>query len=161
MAKSLSGFGLPLAVTLIKPEHDVFSPGEHNGTFRGNNHAFVTATATLRAFWQDDRLVREVAEKGELVRRRLQDMAARMPGEARLKGRGMMRGIDVGSGARAAAVTAAAFERGLIIETSGPEDEVLKVLAPLTIDTSTLERGLDILAEALEGVLREESRAAA
>ena len=45
LSKSLSGYGLPFAVVLIKPELDVWKPGEHNGTFRGNNHAFVTATA--------------------------------------------------------------------------------------------------------------------
>ena len=40
LAKSLSGFGLPLAAVLIRRDLDVWRPGEHNGTFRGNNHAF-------------------------------------------------------------------------------------------------------------------------
>src|SRR5690606_15081487 len=48
MAKSLSGMGLPFALTLFSPELDQWNPGEHNGTFRGNCHAFVTATAALR-----------------------------------------------------------------------------------------------------------------
>jgi diaminobutyrate-2-oxoglutarate transaminase len=59
----------------------------------------------------------------------------------------MMRGIDVGSGDIAARITAAAFDRGLIIETSGAHDEIVKVLAPLIIDDATLAQGLDILED--------------
>ncbi len=51
LSKSISGYGLPMALTLMKPEHDVWGPGEHNGTFRGHNPAFVTAPAALREFW--------------------------------------------------------------------------------------------------------------
>jgi diaminobutyrate-2-oxoglutarate transaminase len=56
LSKSLSGMGLPLAVTLIRPDLDEWMPGEHNGTFRGNNHAFVTAAAAIEHFWKDGRL---------------------------------------------------------------------------------------------------------
>lgn len=65
------------------------------------------------------------------------------------RGRGMMRGIDVGSGEAAAAITAACFAKGLIIETSGPHDEIVKVLAPLVIEDALLEAGLDIVEEAV------------
>ncbi|MDZ4366840.1 MAG: diaminobutyrate--2-oxoglutarate transaminase, partial [Afipia sp.] len=61
------------------------------------------------------------------------------------RGRGMMRGVNTGSGELASAVTAACFDAGLIIETSGAHDEVIKVLAPLIIDDATLATGLDIL----------------
>ncbi|MFK4496118.1 diaminobutyrate-2-oxoglutarate transaminase [Bradyrhizobium japonicum] len=47
LAKSVSGYGLPMSLLLLKPEHDVWSPGEHNGTFRGNSLAFVTAAAAI------------------------------------------------------------------------------------------------------------------
>ena len=53
LSKSISGFGLPLSLTLFKPELDIWKPGEHNGTFRGHNPAFVTGTAALEHFWQD------------------------------------------------------------------------------------------------------------
>ena len=75
MAKSLSGMGLPLAITLIKPKYDVMSPGEHNGTFRGNNHAFVTATAALETFWADNEFEHAIKRKGKLAARRLEDIA--------------------------------------------------------------------------------------
>ena len=143
MAKSLSGMGLPFALTLFRPEFDQFSPGEHNGTFRGNNHAFVTATSALRHFWRDDSFQADVRRRGDLLEARLTRIAARYGFETR--GRGMMRGISMGSGELAGAVTAACFDAGLIIETSGAHDEVIKVLAPLVIDDATLGVGLDIL----------------
>lgn len=143
MAKSLSGMGLPFALTLFRPEFDQFSPGEHNGTFRGNNHAFVTATAALRHFWSDDSFQADVRRRGAQLEARLVRIAADYGFETR--GRGMMRGISTGSGELAGAVTAACFDAGLIIETSGAHDEVIKVLAPLVIDDATLGVGLDIL----------------
>ena len=143
MAKSLSGMGLPFALTLFRPEFDQFSPGEHNGTFRGNNHAFVTATAALRHFWSDDAFQVDVRRRGDLLEARLARIAAEYGFETR--GRGMMRGINTGSGELAGAVTSACFDAGLIIETSGAHDEVIKVLAPLVIDDATLGVGLDIL----------------
>lgn len=143
MAKSLSGMGLPFALTLFRPELDQWSPGEHNGTFRGNNHAFVTATAALRHFWSSDDFQRDVARRGALLETRLTKIANEHGFETR--GRGMMRGVNAGSGELASTVTAACFDAGLIIETSGAHDEVIKVLAPLIIDDATLATGLDIL----------------
>merc|ERR1712108_49757 len=67
LSKSLSGYGLPFAVVLLRPDLDVWEPGEHNGTFRGNNHAFITAAAALRHFWKDDSFANEVIEKAAIV----------------------------------------------------------------------------------------------
>lgn len=151
MAKSLSGMGLPFALTLFRPEHDQWSPGEHNGTFRGNNHAFVTATAALRHFWSDKQFQEDIARRSALLIRRLEIMAREHGLSTR--GRGMMRGIDVGSGEIAGAITAACFDQGLIIETSGAHDEIVKVLAPLVIDDAVLSVGLDILEESLRSAM--------
>jgi len=151
MAKSLSGMGLPLAVTLIKPEHDIWKPAEHNGTFRGNNHAFVTAAAALDKFWSDDRFLGEVAEKSRYLGARLAAIAD--DHGLVTKGRGMMVGIDAGSGESAAAICKACFDKGLIIETSGSFDEVVKVLSPLTISLDQLTAGVDIMEGAFEAVL--------
>ena len=147
LAKSLSGMGLPFALTLFRPELDVWNPGEHNGTFRGNNHAFVTATAALREFWADPSFADDIARRGGILEQRLERIARRHGLSTR--GRGMMRGINVGSGEVADKITGACFDEGLIIETSGAHDEIVKVLAPLVIDDATLNAGLDILEEAI------------
>ena len=146
-AKSLSGFGLPFAALLIKPEHDIWKPAEHNGTFRGNTHAFVTGRVALEKFWADDAFQKEVQKKSEILTEGLKAIADVLP-DARLKGRGMMQGVDVGGGDLADDICARAFDKGLIIETSGANDEVVKVLAPLTIPEDTLRKGLNILLDA-------------
>jgi diaminobutyrate-2-oxoglutarate transaminase len=147
LAKSLSGMGLPFAALLIRPDLDIWKPAEHNGTFRGNNHAFVTARVALEKFWTNGTFTDQIKEKAKLLNQRLVDIAGHVPG-ATLKGRGMMQGVDVGSGDLAGAICADCFERGLIIETSGAHDEVVKVLAPLTIPMEQLKAGLDILEAA-------------
>ncbi|WP_170310920.1 diaminobutyrate--2-oxoglutarate transaminase [Paracoccus indicus] len=152
MAKSISGFGLPLAMVLVRPEHDVFGPAEHNGTFRGNTHAFVTARVAIEKFWSDKAFEAELAEKAALIEKRLTELAEMIPG-AYLKGRGLMRGVDVGTGELAAAICARAFENGLIIETSGNEDQVVKVLAALTTPIEVFNKGFDILLDAARDVL--------
>jgi diaminobutyrate-2-oxoglutarate transaminase len=159
LAKSISGMGLPFALTLFRPNLDVWSPGEHNGTFRGNNHAFVTATASLNEFWRDPEFQKDVRRRGEMLRQRLESLGAKYG--LRTCGRGMMRGIDMGSGEMAAAVTSQAFERGLIIETSGAHDEIVKVLAPLTIEDEVFATGLDILADCVASAIRPQLGAAA
>lgn len=148
LAKSVSGFGLPMALLLVRPEHDVFGPAEHNGTFRGNTHAFVTARVAITKFWANDRFQTDVAAKASRLTEALNDMAEMLPG-AQIKGRGMMQGIDVRSGELAGEICARAFRDGLIIETSGSEDQVVKVLAPLTTDEDTFLKGLQILRKAV------------
>lgn len=152
MAKSVSGFGLPLALVLVRPEHDIFGPAEHNGTFRGNTHAFVTARVAIEKFWADGAFQAELAEKAALIEKRLSELAELVPG-AYLKGRGLMRGVDVGTGELAGEICSRAYEKGLIIETSGNEDQVVKVLAPLTTPVETFDKGFDILLDATREVL--------
>jgi len=146
LSKSLSGFGLPLSLLLLKPELDVWQPGEHNGTFRGNNLALVTATAALQKYWTDEKLSQGVLEKGRIISERLRQIAqsSRNP-LLSVRGRGMMLGLDCGTGELAGKIARKAFEGGLVVERCGAEDQVIKLLPPLTIDGDTLRRGLDIL----------------
>ncbi len=159
LAKSLSGMGLPMAALLIRPDLDVWKPAEHNGTFRGNNHAFVTARVALEKFWADDAFQKQTEAKAAFLSERLSRIAKTVPG-AKLKGRGMMQGIDVGSGDLAADICATCFKHGLIIETSGAHDEVVKVLAPLTIPQEQFATGLDILENAVQTSLGSQQIAA-
>ena len=153
LSKSLSGYGLPLAVLLIKPEFDIWAPGEHNGTFRGHNPAFVTATAALR-FWEDDALQQRVRHCSEVVTRRLGEIAAARPElEASVVGRGLLVGLALPDGGLAKDVATQAFTQGLLVETSGADDEVVKLMPPLTITDADLLAGLEILEESLDRVL--------
>lgn len=160
MAKSVSGFGLPMALLLVRPEYDIFGPAEHNGTFRGNTHAFITAKVAVEKFWSDDSFQQELSEKSQLIHDALADLAAMVP-DAYLKGRGLMQGVDVGSGDLAGEICARAYGKGLIIETSGSEDQVIKVLAPLTTSKDTLRKGFNILLDAANDVLSAPNKIAA
>ena len=150
LSKSLSGYGLPLSVVLLKREIDQWKPGEHNGTFRGNNLAFVTGAAMLRHYWSDNDFADEVAIRSDYLRDRLAAMVERFqPDVVEARGIGMMQGLRCAEPDKAAAISREAFARGLIIERSGPRDEVLKCFAPLVISHAHLAEGLDILADAL------------
>ncbi|MGA1462932.1 MAG: diaminobutyrate--2-oxoglutarate transaminase [Steroidobacteraceae bacterium] len=147
LSKSLSGFGLPLAVLLIDPRLDQWKPGEHNGTFRGNNHAFVTATAALDHFWSSSDFSVGVVRRSQTVRARLARIANEAAVPLALRGRGLMSGLACPDGELAAAVCRAAYRRGMVIETSGAHDEVVKCLPALNIDDELLSEGLDLLEE--------------
>jgi diaminobutyrate-2-oxoglutarate transaminase len=148
LSKSLAGSGLPMALVLLKPEHDVWEPGEHNGTFRGNNAAFVTATAALEHFWTDDRLTGSVESKSTRVRAGLESLMADHPGLfSDVRGRGLILGIESSVPEIANAVARGAYERGLILETAGADGEVVKLLPPLVVTEDAIDRALEILAD--------------
>lgn len=152
LSKSISGYGLPMAITLMKPEIDDWEPGEHNGTFRGNNPAFVTGTKALRSFWSDDELVQNIAARSEQLRERLEVIAGLAEG-SQVRGRGLLSGVAFRDLEAAEEIAAAAFERKLLIETSGPSSEVIKIMPPLTITEEEMTAGLDLLEDAARSVL--------
>ena len=145
LSKSISGLGLPMALTLIRPELDIWKPGEHNGTFRGNNAAFVTATAALE-YWRDDALTQEVARKSARIRTELEAICAEQEQlRGTTRGRGLLQGLRTPIPNLAEQIAAAAYERGLLVETSGADSDVVKLMPPLTINDADLEQGLNIL----------------
>ncbi|MGW5381117.1 diaminobutyrate--2-oxoglutarate transaminase [Nocardia sp. NPDC003963] len=151
LSKSIGGYGLPMALVLFKPEHDVWSPGEHNGTFRGNNPSFVTAQVALEHYWSDDVLEKSTLTKGKRVATALDEIAVAVPGVS-TRGRGLVHGLVFDDASQAGKVCQVAFDRGLLTETSGASDEVVKLLPPLTIADDELDQGLHILSDAVETV---------
>lgn len=151
LSKSISGYGLPMALTLFRPELDQFAPGEHNGTFRGHNPAFVTGRAALQRFWNDDVFAKEVAERSAQLRDGLTKIADTYGGSVR--GRGLLTGVHFPDVSVADQIATHAFERGLLIETSGPEGEVIKIMPPLTITSERLAEGISIIESATGDVL--------
>ena len=152
LSKSLSGYGLPFSVVLLKPELDQWKPGEHNGTFRGHNLAFVTAAAALEEYWQTADFAEDVERKGRLLRSALEEIA-RTDERLSARGRGMMQGLDCSDGELAAEISRNAFDRGLVIETSGSDGQVVKCLMPLTVSDQILAKGLGLLRESVAEAL--------
>jgi diaminobutyrate-2-oxoglutarate transaminase len=140
-----------MSLCLFKPELDIWEPGEHNGTFRGNNPAFVTAAAALEAYWTDG----PAMEKQTLARgQQIEEALGALRDEFRddtveYRGRGLVWGLEFRDKDRANKVAKRAFELGLLIETSGPESEVVKLLPALTITPEELEEGLRTLTRAV------------
>ncbi len=154
VSKSISGYGMPMALTLFRRDLDLWGPGEHNGTFRGNNPAFVTATRALEEFWQDDALTQEVDRKAAVVERELESVAREYPeAKATTRGRGLIQGLHCEVEGLADEVARGAFERGVILETSGPNSDVVKLLPALNIDDALLRRGIDVICESMEAAL--------
>lgn len=157
LSKSLSGYGLPFAVVLIRPDLDLWRPGEHNGTFRGNNMAFVTAKAAIDTYWSDDSFSKEVKRKGRYIEQRLESIVDQYgEGNFTARGRGMFQGISCVNGELASKITQSCFAKGLIIETSGADDQVVKFLCPLIISDESLKRGIDIVEQAIREVCAKE-----
>jgi diaminobutyrate-2-oxoglutarate transaminase len=152
LSKSISGFGLPMALTLFRRDLDIWEAGEHNGTFRGHNLAFVTGAAALEKFWSDDVFTKELGERIEQLHEGLGRIADQHAGAA-VRGRGMLAGVVFPDPSAAGRIAAEAFEHGLLVETSGPSSEVVKVMPALTIGADDLAEGLDVLTRAAAAVV--------
>lgn len=155
MAKSISGYGYPMSLLLMKPDLDLWAAGEHNGTFRGNSLAFATGAAALD-LW-DDHFVAGVKTRSDSLRRWCLGLAAEYPAHLSHKGIGMMQGLRFAEPGKAGEVADRAAAAGILIECCGPNDEVLKVMAPLNIDLGLFREVLAmlraIIASVLEGTL--------
>ncbi|HEX9059299.1 MAG TPA: diaminobutyrate--2-oxoglutarate transaminase [Clostridia bacterium] len=161
LSKSLSGYGMPMSLVLLKPELDIWSPGEHNGTFRGNNLAFVTAREALNLYWKDDSFTKMVDAKSKLLKNRLERIKGYYPDmKINIRGRGLIYGISFDIQGIAKDITRTCFNNGLIIETCGPDSSVIKCIPPLIIDTASLEKGLDILEESVYSEMQKYDREA-
>ena len=161
LSKSIGGFGLPMTMVLVKPELDDWQPGEHTGTFRGNNLAFIAGAEAL-SYWEDDQLSEHINRMGHRVAASLEQLMRQHPETLpRYRGLGLIWGIEVADPEMAKAVRRGAFERGLIVELCGARDNVVKILPPLTIEESVLADGLSILENTIAHVLQSSTGPAA
>lgn len=155
LSKSISGCGLPLALVLLKPELDKWQPGEHNGTFRGNQLAFISGTAGIELF-DSLNIVNQVKQKSQLIEQGLSAIIQRIDPAMELRGKGMIWGVDLSplNNLRLIdQVTNLCFEEGLIIENAGRKGQVLKLLPALTTTEDDLLAGLGIIEHALQKAL--------
>lgn len=150
LSKSISGYGLPMAIMLLKPELDLWKPAEHNGTFRGNQLGFIGATAGIK-YNINNHINEEVTRKASIVKEYIEKhIIPNIPGST-LRGMGLIWGIDFSALERPTFVKEViheCFENGLIIEAAGRGDLVLKLLPPLVINDEELTMGINIIKEA-------------
>ncbi|WP_347708712.1 diaminobutyrate--2-oxoglutarate transaminase [Clostridium botulinum] len=157
LSKSISGYGLPMSILLMEPSLDIWKPAEHNGTFRGNQLAFVGARAALE-YWKDDQFVKELKEKEKFITEFFINKIQTISLKIKIRGRGMIWGIDLTdycTPEQAKLITLECYNNGLIIERCGRKDLVIKILPALTIDMELLEEGLRILQKSLKIINKE------
>ena len=155
LSKAIGG-GLPISLVFLRRECDTWKPGEHTGTFRGNNLAFVAARQLLE-YWRDDEFGLEIGANGvriELELKSIRDQFGSVCEDVR--GRGMIWGLEFAEPEMAGRVCRQAFQNGLMIETSGARDQVVKLLPPLTISREDLRCGLAILADSIQQAIGQE-----
>ena len=159
VSKSI-GAGLPMAILLMRPELDQWKPGEHTGTFRGNNLAFVAATQAL-SYWDTDDFADSIKYKGSIMEEELGKIVDKYQGQLdiELRGRGMVWGLDIERPGFAAEVSGEAFANKLVIELAGADDSVVKFLPSLVIEEETLRQGIAIIDQAIGDLLAQKEAA--
>ena len=153
LSKSIGGYGMPFALTLIKPELDIWEPGEHNGTFRGNQLAIVAAKAGIE-FMIDNNIEAETRRKSKIVEEFLNKEIKPISDKIDIRGIGLIWGIDVHDEKKAKQISKQCFKKGLIIERAGRNNTVVKVMPALTIEDDLLLKGLNTLKEEVKNVLK-------
>jgi len=154
ISKSIGGCGMPLALVLFKPELDIWEPGQHTGTFRGNQLALIAGKAGLETFVETN-LELEVKRKAELVRAFLQEQIVPLDSRITFRGIGLIWGLDFSNfnNDMTKPLITACFRNGLIVERVGRDNNVLKIMPPLVIEDDLLIRGLEIIRDSLKEIL--------
>lgn len=158
LAKGLGGFGTPIAMNMVKPEHDKhWQPGEHTGTFRGQGMSFVAGRIAL-SYFEDEEFLRGVMEKGDRMQAAIESIASNHPTKnLRVRGKGMMQGLDIDDGATSKKIARECFDHGLLVGPCGTGGRVIKLIPPLTIPNEDLEEGLHILRDCAHRILENEA----
>lgn len=153
LSKSIGGMGQPFAVLLLKEELDEWMPAEDNGTFRGNNLAFVAATKMLDTYWSNNSLENHMQSIAQTMADALASLAKEYPNHIKeSRGLGFMQGLEFNKEEDAEAVAKLCFEQNLLIERCGPNDEVLKLMPACTIEADLVNKALEIIKNCVNKV---------
>ena len=154
LSKSIGGCGMPVALVLFKPELDIWEPGQHTGTFRGNQLSLIAGKAGL-AYFVENKLDADVQRKAQMVEQYLKDEILPLDQRITHRGIGLIWGLDFSAFDRDVTkpLIAACFKNGLIVERVGRDNNVLKLMPPLVIEDELLMKGLQILKKSLLEVL--------
>lgn len=154
LSKSIGGCGMPLSLVLFKPELDIWQPGQHTGTFRGNQLSLIAGKAGLEQMAATD-LLQQVRHKGEIVNKFLAEEICTLDSRITHRGIGLIWGLDFSAfnADMTKPLIAACFRNGLILERVGRGNHVLKLMPPLVISETQLLEGLEILKKSLLEIL--------
>lgn len=167
LSKAIGG-SLPLAVVVYREDLDVWEPGAHAGTFRGNQLAMAAGAATL-AYVRENGLAERAAALGSRMIAQLQSLADDFGCVGDVRGRGLMIGVELVDPEKppsspggphpaapelAVAVQRECLRRGLIVELGGRNSSVVRLLPPLTISDEQASAVLNRLADAVAEVAK-------
>ena len=154
LSKSIGGCGFPLSLVLFKPELDMWEPGQHTGTFRGNQLSLVAGKAGLEIFVEEN-VEAETRRKAKIFEDFLRDEILPMDSRLAYRGIGMVWGLDFSRFDKdmTKPLIAACFKNGLILERVGRDNNVLKLMPPVVIPDDQLIAGLNILKKSLAEIL--------
>lgn len=153
LSKSI-GAGHPMSLVLLKPELDKWTPGEHSGTFRGNNLAFVASRTAIDHYWSDKKFSLELKEKSKIVEGKMLGLREKYAEHINdIRGYGMIWGAEFNDSALASKICGICFENGLVIETAGSEGQVIKFLGPLIISEALIAEGFATLDKSISAAL--------
>ena len=154
VSKSIGGCGMPLAMVLFKPELDIWEPGQHTGTFRGNQLSLIAGKAGLE-YMLENNLLSDVKRKEKIVNDFIKNEILPMDSRISCRGIGLIWGLDFSAfdADMTKPLIAACFKNGLIVERVGRGNNVLKLMPPLTIEDELLVKGLAIVKASLAEIL--------
>jgi len=156
LSKSIGGFGVPFSVLLFKPGLDTWNVGEDNGTFRGNNIAFVAAKVMIDNYWSNRDFELELHQKSNVISKFCNRMMSMYPSKvSKTCGLGFMQGITFFDPDDAKGIIQTCFNNRLIIESCGPMSETLKFMPALTISMEVLEKGLSRIEDSIHAYYQE------
>ncbi|WP_128895902.1 aspartate aminotransferase family protein [Longirhabdus pacifica] len=164
LSKAIGG-SLPLSVVVYDEALDVWEPGAHAGTFRGNQMAMATGLATMEYVIQNE-LDQHAARMGELMMSKFKEIQAQTNSIGDVRGKGLMIGVEIvdkekqpdhlgtypAHAERARHIQQACFEKGLIVEPGGRHGSVIRFLPPLVITEQQVEQVCDIFYDAIQSV---------
>jgi len=156
MPNAIAG-GLPMSMLLLRPELDQLRPGGQTAIFQGDGLAFVAATQLLAQ--SDEGSSRRFAQNQQTLAERFAALLAQFPkSPLKIRGAGMIWGLELGRPGAATVVSAWALERGVIVEPAHFSNDVLLVLPPTTIEQAVLREGVNRLEQALGTFFRHDTR---
>ncbi|OQR26446.1 diaminobutyrate--2-oxoglutarate transaminase [Pseudomonas sp. Bc-h] len=165
LSKAIGG-SQPMAVVVYNKSLDVWKPGSHAGTFRGNQLAMVAGSTTLRIV-REQQLDQHAAAMGERLAKHLRALQKDYPQMGDVRGMGLMLGVEMvdpegrpdvlgrfpQSGELASKIQRQCLRRGLIIEVGGRRSSVIRFLPPLIVTAAQIDQIAEIFGAAISAAV--------